>query len=529
MSDLNTTAPSRRKNKRLAAAGSAMAVTLLVTACGGSDSDDAPASQAPIATVRTASGPVTGAVGEITSFKGIPYAAPPVGNLRWKAPQPAPAWTTARNATAFGPACIQGGTTLQSEDCLTLNVWTTQAALQANERRPVLVWVYGGSFHGGNGNIDADALTRAGVVVVSMNYRVSTLGFLAHPALSSESAEKTSGNYGLLDIAASLKWVRDNIQNFGGDPTKITVWGQSSGASAITALMVSPKAAGLYDQVILDSPGAFRHWKTLPQAEQDGLAVGASLDALRALPADQLPVIRNTGSGTAIRALAEPRVIGPTLDKVVLPAEERPTFERGAFKAVPTLVGYNTDEGTSFTQNYPIKTLAQYAAYLLDPTIFANFGTEALTVYPAATDAAVPRAVADSFSDNQFVYGTRGIARAMTTAGQPVYRYWFKRRASGTGQDPLHGAELAYVRGDAVLNAAPYNQDDRTLSATMKDAWVRFVKTGNPNGGTINNWPRYDVATEPVYVLDTPLSVTNAPRTKELDFIGKVDAALNPR
>lgn len=488
------------------------------------------ASGAPV--VQLASGRVRGSDGDILSFKGIPYAQAPVGNLRWKPPVPiAPgadaARDTIRDATAFGPACMQAANVPKSEDCLFVNVWAPREAVARGDKLPVMVWVYGGSFHGGSGNIDGTALARKGVVVVSMNYRVSTMGFMAHPELSAESPDKVSGNYGILDVAQSLQWVQSNVARFGGDPGRVTVWGVSSGASVITALMASPRSAGLFQRAILQSPGAFRHWSSLADGERQGQAVGASLAALRALPADRVPVIQNTGGGTAIRALSEPRVIGPLRDGVVLPREERPTFEAGRMTPVQVLVGNNTDEGSPFTGNYTLATADAFRAYLKEPVIFGRFGEEAATIYPVRSDSEVKRAIALSFGDSQFWFGTRGVARAAAARGLPTYRYVFARRqAGGTGVDARHGDEVRFVFGERVLDAAPYNEDDRRISRAMMDAWVRFATTGNPNGGAINDWPAFGDARERAYVFDTQFSIVDAPRARELDFIGRFDASI---
>jgi carboxylesterase type B len=480
--------------------------------------------------VQLKQGPVAGAAGEVLAFKGIPYALPPVGDLRWRSPQDPVAWQGTRDGTQFGPACIQAGTRRMSEDCLFVNVWTPRSAIASQEKLPVMVWVYGGSFHGGSGDIDGTPVAAHGAVVVSMNYRVSTLGFMAHPELSAESPEKVSGNYGILDIAQALKWVNANIAAFGGDASRITVWAQSSGASAVTALMSSPRSKGLFQRVILESPGSFRHWKTLADAEKQGLAVGASLAALRATPADRLPVIQNTGGGSAIRSLAETRVIGPVLDGVVLPADERTTFESGRMARVGALVGNNTDEGSRFTGKYPVTTVEAYRHYLQEPIIFGSFGAEAFSRYPVQRDADVPRAIAMSFGDSQFWWGTRGVARSLVKQGQPVWRYWFTRKVKGgTGADPLHGGELDYAFGSPKLRAAPFTAEDVRLSEAMMTAWVRFAATGNPNGGAINDWPPYELATEPVLVLDVPISVVRRPRHEELEFIQRMDDAMRAR
>jgi para-nitrobenzyl esterase len=395
--------------------------------------------------VRLQSGMVRGSGTEVLSFKAIPYAQAPVGNLRWRPPVDPKSWSGVLDGQNFGPACIQAGDIRKSEDCLFVNVWASKEAVAGRKKLPVMVWVYGGSFHQGSGNIDGSFLANRGVVVVSMNYRVSTLGFLAHPQLSAESPEKVSGNYGILDIAQSMKWVKENIDRFGGDPDRVTIWGQSSGASAITSLMASPKSKGLFQRAILQSPGAFRHWKSLKQSEQEGLSVGSDLAALRALPVTNLPIIQNTGGGTAIRELSEPRVIGPVADGVVLPHEERVTFESGNMAQVGVLVGSNTDEGVAFTEKYPIVTVDQYQKYLSDSKIFGSFGVEAQTVYPVQNDSEVKRAISMSFGDSQFWFGTRGVARAAALRTACLF--------GGHGPDQLDGG-LSRLGGQGRVRSA---------------------------------------------------------------------------
>lgn len=468
-------------------------------------------------TVEVASGTIEGVAGDVVSFLGIPYATPPLEQLRWKAPQPAARWDGVLEATAFGPACMQQGERVMSEDCLYLNVWAPQEALEEGADLPVIVWVFGGSFHSGSGDIDGAPLASKGAIVVSMNYRVSTMGFLAHPGLSAESLSGVSGNYGLMDVTESLRWVKNNIHAFGGDPDRVTVWGLSSGASLLTALMVSPLATNLFDQAILQSPGALRNWPSLEDAEAVGLGLGDDIDALRALAATDIEHIRNVGGGTDFRDLAGTRVIGPALDGFVLPFSERQAFAEGRANMVPILIGSVTDEGSLFTGNYPIASTDEYADYLKLPIIFSDDGDEALALYPVTSDDDIGRAVADSFGDNQFVYGVRGVARAVAEAGLPVYRYVFTRQVNGA--DPVHGGDLAYSMGDPVLETAPYNGADLALSDAIMQAWVDFAATGNPNGGALSDWPAYDLATEPVYVLDTQFSTVEAPRNEQLDFM----------
>lgn len=471
-------------------------------------------------------GAVQGTAGDVVSFKGIPYAAPPTGELRWKAPQPVQGWEGVLEATAFGPACMQQGNADMSEDCLYINVWAPQEALEEDADLPVLVWVFGGSFHSGSGDIDGAPLAAKGAIVVSMNYRVSTMGFLGHPGLSAEALSGVSGNYGLLDVIESLRWVKNNIDAFGGDPERVTVWGLSSGASLLTALMSSPLATNLFDQAILQSPGALRNWATLDDSEALGIGLGEDIEALRGIAATDIEHIRNVGGGTDFRDLAGTRVIGPTLDGFVLPFSERDAFLEGRANMVPLLIGTVADEGSLFTGNYPIEDEQAYADYLGLPIIFGEDGAEALELYPVSSADEIGRAVADSFGDNQFVYGVRGVARAVSAAGFPVYRYAFTRQIDGS--DPTHGADLAYSMGNPALSEAPYEEADREFSDAIMQAWVNFAATGDPNGGIIEDWPAYDLESEPVFVLDTEFGIIDAPRTEQLDFMEK-RAALTAR
>lgn len=478
--------------------------------------------------VQLAAGKLRGSGTQVLAFKGIPYAAPPLGDLRWRPPAPAATWGEGiRDATQFGPACIQAAAIPKSEDCLFVNVWSPKEALTQRQKLPVMVWVFGGSFHSGSGNIDGTPLAQKGAVVVSMNYRVSTMGFMAHPELSRESPNKVSGNYGILDVAQSLQWVKANIEQFGGDPDRVTIWGVSSGASVITALMSSPQSKGLFQRAILQSPGTFRHWKSLPEAEQQGLTVGPSLAALRALPVERIKLLQNTGGGAEIRALSEPRVIGPVRDGVVLPHEERVTFEAGNMTRVQVLVGNSTDEGSMFTGKYRLTTVPEFRKYLSEKKIFGAYGEEAGSIYPVAKDAGVQRAIALSFGDSQFWFGTRGVARAAVAQGLTAYRYVFARKqGGGTGADAGHADEVKFVFGESVLNAAPYTEDDRRISQAMMSAWLRFASTGNPNGGVVNDWPAFEAGSEKAYVFDTTFTVVDAPRATQLDFIGRFDASI---
>ena len=300
----------------------------------------------------------------ITVFKGIPFAAPPVDDLRWRAPQPVSKWDTVLQADTFAPGPIQGWNppSGKSEDCLYLNIWTP--AKYSNDRIPVLVWIYGGGFNGGSTaepNYNGEHLARKGVVLVSIAYRVGHLGFLAHPELSAESPNHVSGNYGLLDMIAGLQWVQKNIAAFGGDPNKVTIFGESAGGIAVSMLCASPLAKGLFHGAISQSGGSFgpprpttypgENMKRLPDAEEDGLAYAksagvSSIAELRNIAADSLPK-GGFGKGMA----------WPIIDGWVIPDDQYKLYEAGRFNDTPILVGYNSDEGASFTRTKEPKVL----------------------------------------------------------------------------------------------------------------------------------------------------------------------------
>jgi para-nitrobenzyl esterase len=287
--------------------------------------------------------------------------------------------------------------------------------------------------------------------------------------------------------------------------------------------MVAPPADGLFQRVLLDSPGAMRHWTPLREAEERGARLG-DISALRQLPAGEVPLVQNLGGSRGVRPLFEPRVLGPTLDGVLLKEEEREAFEGGRMNKVDVLVGNVADEGATFTAAYPVKSVDAYREFLRSPAIFGPLGDEALALYPAASDADVARAIADSFGDSQFTFGARGIARAMSLVRPHVWRYWFSRPANGgAGHAPWHGAQVRYVMGG--VDGPQYNEDDKVLSDLMMDAWVRFAATGNPNGGAIRNWPPYDVKSDPLMILDVRPAVAFGLRNAQLDFIGRVQRA----
>ena len=389
--------------------------------------------------VRTESGLLSGTGDAIRVFKSIPFAAPPVGERRWRPPEPVEAWQGVRDATAFGADCPQemrpgsrAGRT--DEDCLTLNVWTPARA--AGEALPVMVWFYGGSFLFGSASdirFDGEAFARKDVVLVTANYRVGLFGYLAHPDLSRESPHGASGNYGLLDQIAALAWVQRNIAAFGGDPTRVTAFGVSAGSASIAMLLTSPLAAGLFQRAILESPGAFRPLASLAEAEQAGTTLGPDIAALRQMSAAEI-LARTNLLVPKVRGLTTPRVLRPIRDGWVMREDERDAFAAGRFHAMPLIVGGNADEGATLTATWPMRTPADLQALAAEN--FPRALDAAAALYPAARDDEVRGRVAEMFADTQFNYGIWQSARGMSGRVPQTWRYLFLRRRAGRPRWP---------------------------------------------------------------------------------------------
>lgn len=478
-------------------------------------------------TVETQAGALRGwQLREGAVFRGIPYAAPPVGPLRWRAPQPLPGWHGVRDALEFGPDFPQAPNTRfraprQDEDCLSLNVWTP--TLDRGAALPVLVWLHGGGFTGGSGSdvrCDGERLAAEGAVVVTLNYRSGLFGFLAHPALSRESDAGVSGNYGLLDQLAALAWVRDNIEAFGGDAARITVFGVSAGSASISLLLVAPQAKGLFHRAILHSPGAGRPLASLADAERAGRALGDDLAALRALPAAEV-LARTSLLNPAVRGLTTPRVLRPIRDGWLLPEDERPAMQGGRMHAMPLIVGSNRDEGTLLTRTWPVDTLDAWRKQ-----VDHNFGpaaAEAAALYPARSDAEARAAVAAMFADTQFNYGTRLLARSMARLAQPTWKYLFTRRRPGQADGPHHGEEVAHAfgnveaggRGETVRS----DERDAALSRMMRRAWVAFAAQGDPNAAGLPRWDEYRAEDDNHLELGDEVRSGAAWRRAQLDFL----------
>jgi para-nitrobenzyl esterase len=460
--------------------------------------------------------------GAVRVFQGIPYAKPPVGPRRWRAPAALDGQGEDLDASAFGPDCVQTrhnpgflGTraTSVSEDCLYLNVWAPPDA----RLLPVMVWIHGGGFVGGSGanvTYDGRRLAELGVVVVTINYRVGVFGYLAHPGLTRESDAGACGNYGLLDQMAALRWVRENIAAFGGDPANVTAFGESAGATSISYLLTSPLARGLVDKVILQSPGPMRGLTPLEEAEAKGEALG-TLPALRAMHASELLAL-NDRLVPVFRKVTAPRALGPILDGWSLPREDWAAYDEGAVSPTPMLLGCNGDEGESAGRRRPFATVEAYTAYVRD--CFGPQAETALQHYGAAASG-LYRAVADLFGDTQFVFGTRALARAMSRIEPRTYAYWFDAHRAGQAAWPAHGEELPYVFGtlDRPFDgeATAYSAEDLALSKAIMRAWISFAADGAPRA----DWPRVEPTADHCMFLGDELRPGEFPRAAPLDFL----------
>jgi para-nitrobenzyl esterase len=468
------------------------------------------------ATVTIDSGRVQGVIANgVTAFKGIPYAAPPVGPLRWKPPQPAPRWDTVRFAADYGSPCPQPPILermwgiryeKQSEDCLTLNVWS--AARTAQERHPVMVWIHGGDFIAGSSggpsataaSADGSILARQGVVVVSLNYRLGPFGFLALPALSRESPQHASGNYGMLDQIAALQWVHRNIAAFGGDSGNVTVFGESAGAGSICWLMASPLARPLFLRAIAQSPVVFIGAVALSGAEQSGTKLfGENLAALRAKSTSDIMSAAKFqddiffGSGD---------YWGPIVDGWVIPEDPAAVFRAGRQASVALIAGTNADEGSVFTTAFAYSNVLAYRALLSQR--YSLLSSTVFSLYPAYFNPQVRPAMTRLLTDSMFLTSARRMVRAQAPINSATYLYHFTRvspyaRLYSLGS--YHGAEIPYVFGtvDLVNSLIPgaYANQDRELARSMSAAWVRFASTGNPNGTGFPGWPAYTAAADP--------------------------------
>lgn len=450
-------------------------------------------------TVKVKEGLIQGSVENgLAVFKGIPFATPPVGELRWKAPQPAQSWTGVKETTKFAPAPYQGGnpSSGKSEDCLYLNVWSP--AKTANEKLPVMVYIYGGGFAGGYTSdpyTNGEYLAKKGVILVGIAYRVGQLGFLAHPELSAETPQKTSGNYGLLDMIAGLKWVQENIKQFGGNPNKVTIFGESAGGIAVSMLCASPLAKGLFHGAISQSGGSFgpnrtttypgENMKLLSLAESQGLefmkkAGVKSLAEMRAIPAEKLPGGFGQPGGW------------PIVDGYVIPDDQHLLYEKGKYNHVPVLIGYNSDEGASFQ---PPKTPKDY----IDNTNkrYGKFAESLIKAYPVGENN-VPKTARDLARDAAFGWQTWAWANLQAkTSKEKVFYYYFDQHRDFPSDSPKYGygsphaQDVAFVFGTFKTTDQFASPTDPQMSETIMTYWTNFAKFGHPNGGSVPKWEAF--------------------------------------
>jgi para-nitrobenzyl esterase len=471
-----------------------------------------------LSVAETQSGRLSGtsAASDVWGFFGIPYAAPPIGALRWRPPQAPVAWAGVRDAATFGADPVQlpgirvSRALSMSDDCLYLNVWAPKEKREGGW--PVLIWSCGGAFTTGSGAFaeeDPVKLAAKGAVVVSFNIRLNIFGFFAHPGLSAESPHGSSGNYGLHDQAAAFAWVRENIETFNGDSSRITFFGQSAGATVGALLLGSPIVDRPYDRVILQSPGSFSALLPLREAERHGAALGSDLEALRAIPASEL--LEKIRALPAVRpSLWLARPLRPIVDGWLITADDPLS---GNFQAVPAIIGTNEDEGRFFAPRMGVKTVEDYHAFI--GGIFGEQAEAALARYPVSDESEVAEMFSAVFGDRAFNYPIDRLARAFARTGADVYRYVYSYRHGNSECAPTHSDETGVLM-DVLPHHSP---EDAAMAEMMARYWIAFAETGNPNGSGRAEWPKYDEAGDQYLKLDIPPSTGAAWRSDEIGFV----------
>ena len=485
--------------------------------------------------VRTDKGLVQGTVEDgLTIYKGIPFAAPPLGDLRWRPPQPHAPWKEVLKTDKFGPACMQVPIVMPAlgldaltvdEDCLYLNVWTP--AKTPKDNLPVMVWIYGGGFTIGGTSIaqyDGTNLASKGVVLVSVAYRLGQFGFLAHPELSKEQGGH-SGNYGLMDQIAGLQWVKKNIAAFGGDPHRVTIFGESAGGIAVSMLSASPLAKGLFTGAISESGGNFgpqRHDNeggtnvvSLARAENNGTAfiakLGGSIAEARKKTAEEVLKASNSGLGGS----------WPIFDGYVLLGDQYKLYSEDRYNDTPILIGSNSDEGALFVAT---TTAAAYQKQI--QAGYGEYADKIFAAYPGDTDAQALRSARDMFRDTAFAWPTWTWARLQSKTGHgKVYVYYFSHRPPYPNSPQFkdwgaaHSGEISYVFGN-FSKSMPASAEDRKVSDEVSSYWTNFAKTGDANGAGLPHWPAFADTNQQVMDLDDPshaIPVPNVDQLKVLD------------
>lgn len=504
----------------------------------------------PRATVAfTQTGYVRGVVGpnNVATFLGIPYAAPPIGNLRWKAPTAKKRWNDTLAATAYGPSCPQGSKDNDptSEDCLYLNVFTAATTQKKTKaKKPVMFWIHGGGFLGGSAKgYDGEVLAKKGIVVVTINYRVGPFGYLYHPALEASAANKGAGNYGLLDQIAALQWVRENISAFGGDPGNVTIWGESAGAFSVGALLASPLAKGLFHKAILESgTGLVNGIQNKSEASQYAAAgartlgiVGSdtkALKALYALSAQQLVAMYGRPERPQLQGFYI--WFSPVIDGWALPLPLDKAIDQNRWNNVPLLVGSNQDEGAYFQRVKPASDTAEYYRLLGSGSLGDTTGI-LKTVYSVRDSGEIFAKSQEVVGDVGFGAPARALARMATQKKQKAFLYYFTRTSTDSVGNPvkaLHSTELPFVFGHTLVTWTPYKRingvhpADKFLADAMSDYWVSFAAHGHPNGNLarlkLPAWPAYNAEDNPCLEIGERLRPLINVRKKQYDTVDQL-------
>jgi para-nitrobenzyl esterase len=488
-------------------------------------------------------GPIKGKLEDgVRIFLGIPYAAPPIGELRWKPPQELAAWTQVRDCTVFGSSCPQPkqqDTGKFSEDCLYLNVWT--AAENPDKRLPVMVWIHGGGFNFGSASLpeyNGRNLAKRGVVVVTINYRLGPLGFFVHPLPAKESAHDTSGNYGLLDQIAALKWVRKNIVSFGGDPDRVTIFGQSAGSRSVTLLMISPLSAGLFHRAIAQSGGPIIGSEYLDPGFNGNMAnvskMGRELiSRLGCDKAEDVLAAARAKSAQEVLEAADCKTdvfddgglfFAPVFDGWVLPKNPLAAYSGGKQHDVPLIVGSTLNEGNIYLADQKDLTVERYRSFL--KSRFADHYVKAFEMFPAHKTNEVAPALDRLLTVAANAQPARFVAQSMAHKKSKAYLFQFTRLPGTPMARKLgvhHGVDLAYVFGN-LDKSGGYDDTDMLISHRMMDYWVNFAKTGNPNGQGLVDWPAYKSNSDLNLEFANTIHINKHLFKKECDFISRMSS-----
>jgi para-nitrobenzyl esterase len=505
---------------------------MLVVGCGNKAATDNRKASSTMEVPQLDSGPISGSIENgIWTYKGIPYAAPPVGELRWKEPQPVEPWQDVKACTSFGPSCPQGAPVIPalskeindvgptSEDCLYLNVWTP--AQTPGERLPVMVWIHGGGFTSGSAYqiiYDGHNLARKGVMLVTINYRLGALGFMAHAALSHESPNDVSGNYGLLDQIAALQWVQRNADVFGGDPGNVTVFGESAGGASVCDLMASSLTGGLFQKAIVESGGfldmglpANPSGGTLSAAEQTGAKMAQALGCDTA--SDVIACMRAKTADEILQAqeqqnsLIETGVWSPVVDGYVLSDKAQNIFAAGRQQKVPLLIGTNANEAAVLARNITDDQYRTLLAY-----VYGSKADQIASLYPVQAPGTATASFIKLLTEMGFAAPSKFAAASMANVEEPSYLYKFTM----TPGDPriaqlgaFHGLEIIYVFGNLdKVSMQNVRAEDKALSETMMGYWVNFASNGDPNGSALPGWPAYVLESDQFQELGMEVATT---------------------